>query len=291
MRVALVTARTVPDWEVDDGLLHNALLRRGHTLQMPCWDDDRVDWSGFDAVLIRTPWDYTARWQTFVAWASRVDAVTRLLNPAPMLAWNAHKSYLRDLESHGVPVVPTIWLDRGDDVDVRALCADVGWSRAFIKPAVGLSAEGTLRFDVGTAGEAAAQHVGAWLPRSELLVQPYLSSVEVVGERSMIVFAGEPSHAVVKVPVPGDYRVQDDFGASDHPYEPTVDELHLVDAAMAALRALGHDPLYARVDWLLDDAGRPCLNELELIEPSLFFRHGGRHAAQRLVVALEATCG
>jgi hypothetical protein len=291
VKVALVTARSVPDWEVDDGLLHNALLRRGHTLQMPCWDDVRVDWSGFDAVLIRTPWDYTARWQAFVAWASRVDAATRLFNPAPILAWNAHKSYLRDLEAQGVPVVPTIWLDRGDDVDVRALCADVGWSRAFIKPAVGLSAEGTLRFDVGTAGEAASRHVDAWLPRSELLVQPYLSSVEVVGERSMIVFGGERSHAVVKVPVPGDYRVQDDFGASDHAYEPTAPELQLVDAAMAALRALGHDALYARVDWLLDDSGRPCLNELELIEPSLFFRHGGRRAAQRLVAALEARCG
>lgn len=291
MNIALVTARSVPDWEVDDGLLHNALLRRGHSLQMPCWDDDRVDWQRFDAVLIRTPWDYTARWQAFVRWAERVGAVTRLFNAASVLAWNAHKSYLRDLEAHGVPVVPTIWLERGDDVDVRALCADVGWARAFIKPAVGLSAEGTLRFDVATGGAAASAHVGTWLPRSELLVQPYLSSVEVVGERSMIVFGGARSHAVVKVPVAGDYRVQDDFGASDHAYEPNADELRLVDAAMSALAALGHDPLYARVDWLLDDAGRPCLNELELIEPSLFFRHGGRHAAQRLVAALEGACG
>ena len=82
------------------------------------------------------------------------------------------------------------------------------------------------------------------------------------------------SHAVQKVPVPGDYRVQDDFGAKDHPYAMSADARAIAKRAVDTAEALvGERLLYARVDMMWDRADALVLTELELIEPSLFFRH------------------
>ena len=89
MRIGLATCRDLPDWEVDDRPLHDALTARGVDLHHPVWDDPTVDWDAFDAVLIRTTWDYMERQEEFAAWAERVP---RLLNPAHIVRWNTHKS-------------------------------------------------------------------------------------------------------------------------------------------------------------------------------------------------------
>jgi glutathione synthase/RimK-type ligase-like ATP-grasp enzyme len=121
-----------------------------------------------------------------------------------------------------------------------------------------------------------------------MMLQPYLANVELEGELSVIVIDGEPTHAVQKIPVPGDYRVQDDYGASDK-LVPLADDLRELAAVTLATTEviLGTRLLYARVDALrMPDSGL-VLNELEIVEPSLFFRHG-RHAATRLSDALLA---
>ncbi|HLQ38288.1 MAG TPA: hypothetical protein VK348_10820 [Planctomycetota bacterium] len=282
MRIALATCRQLPAWEVDDRCLHAALAARAVEVAQPAWDDGTVDWRSFAAVLIRTTWDYQERREAFVAWAARAGAVTRLFNPAAVVAWNTHKSYLRDLGAAGVPLLPTVWLMRGDRPDVGALLRQHGWDAGFLKPCVGATARQTLRFQGDARGIASAQaHVEQLLPHEDLMLQPYLRTVERRGEWSAIFVAGELSHCVRKIPVPGDYRVQDDFGARDEPYVPTAAERQLAEHAAALLaRAGGPCPgadgrplLYARTDclWLLD--GSSVLSELEAVEPSLFFRH------------------
>lgn len=283
MRLALATCADLPDWEVDDRPLHAALADRGVRVAQPVWDDPSVDWGQFNGVLIRTTWDYMHKFEAFEAWLMRVDRKTRLWNDWLTVAWNLHKSYLRQLEAAGVRTVPTLWLEDGAPVRESAL-RERGWMRAFVKPAVGASAVGTLPFQADAGGVAAANAVIATAGGTHL-VQPYLSRVERDGERSAIVVEDSVTHFVRKVPVPGDYRVQDDYGASDAPYEPTSAERDLVADAMRAMGDLHPDALVYRIDWLLDDAGTPCLNELEAVEPSLFFRHGS-HAAARLADAL-----
>ena len=123
-----------------------------------------------------------------------------------------------------------------------------------------------------------------------MMLQPYLPSVEVSGELSLIYFDGKFSHAVRKVPVAGDYRVQDDHGASDHPETPNADQLALGQRCLDFLTAKKFDTaplLYARVDLMTGPAGEDWIGELELIEPSLFFRHDAQ-AAGRLASALLA---
>jgi glutathione synthase/RimK-type ligase-like ATP-grasp enzyme len=292
MRMALAGCRTndtwrIPGsatgdlrpWEEDDRPLHAALRARGVTVERPAWDDPDADWGAYDLVLVRTTWDYHHRRDAFVAWAERVAEATRIVNPAWVLRWNTHKSYLRDLEDLGVPVVETAWLGPGDDV--AAVLRERGWTRGFLKPAVGATAEGTLRFDAADPSAAQA-HAERLLARGEVMLQPYLAGVETLGERSAVAIDGEVTHFVRKVPVAGDWRVQDDHGAADFPHDPSDAERDLV---ARALGAVGTVLPYARVDWLLDAEGAPRLVELELVEPSLFLRHGA-HAAERLADAL-----
>lgn len=305
MHLALPTCANLPDWEVDDRPLVAALEARGAAVSEPAWDDPGVDWSGFDACLIRTTWDYMERPAEYLAWAEHAGRVSRLFNPPGAVRWNLDKRYLRDLADHGIPTVPTVWLPKGTElgptgVDLPALLAEKGWERAFLKPMVGATARETLRFEATPEGLARARaHLERLLPAEGMMLQPYLPRVEREGERSGIFFQGEDgrlelSHGVVKVPVPGDYRVQDDFGASDAPVELTRREREVAGAAVTAVerpglwRGDGSDDeglLYARVDLLRGDGDEVYVSELELVEPSLFFRHHPA-AAERLAEAL-----
>ena len=294
MRIALATCSTLPDWEVDDRPLHRALQERGADLAQPAWDEPSVDWSGFDACLIRTTWDYMERRAAYVDWAERTAQRTRLFNPPAVVRWNTHKRYLRELEREGVPVIPTVWMEAGTDVDLRSVLAERGWRRALLKPMVGACAREALPFDARPEELARAQaHLDRTLAREGMMLQPYLERVETEGELSAVFLDGAFSHAVRKVPVPGDFRVQDDYGARDEPFELPPAEGELVDriaslAGRALSRAAGTriaDLLYARVDLLRDDSGSLRLTELELVEPSLFFRHAPE-AAGRLAGAL-----
>jgi hypothetical protein len=288
MRIGLATSSDVPDWEVDDQPLHRALERAGADVVHPVWNDPVVDWAAFDAVLIRTTWDYHVQRDAFVAWAERASSETLLLNSASVIRWNTHKSYLRRLEERGLTTLETLWLSPGDEVDLRRECEARGWARAFIKPQVGATARGTLRFDATDEGLArACEHVSMLLPTEGLMVQPYIESVETHGEVSAIFIDGEHTHGVRKIPVAGDYRVQDDHGASDEPYAFGVEELAPFRAFLADSP---DDLLYARFDLLRHPDGSLRLIELELVEPSLFFRHG-EEAAERLAAALLSRAG
>jgi glutathione synthase/RimK-type ligase-like ATP-grasp enzyme len=278
MGLALATCSTVPDWEIDDRAFHAALAARRIDAPQVVWDAQNVNWPEFDAVLIRTTWDYQDKRDAFVAWAERL--AVPVYNPADIVRWNTHKFYLRDLEARGVPIVPTEWLFRGTHPDIASLCRMRGWRRAFLKPCIGATARETLRFE---AGDPAAQaHAARLLAAEDLMLQPYITRVETEGELSAVFIDGQLTHGVRKVPVPGDYRVQDDFGAKDFLIE-------FPDAVLArrTIEAAGKPLLYGRADFLIADDGLR-LTELELVEPSLFFRHCA-NAADVLADALVRT--
>lgn len=271
MRIALATCSNPPDWEVDDKPFHAALIERGVEIVHPVWSDSSFDWGGCDACLIRTTWDYQEHHEAFVAWAARVAAQTRLFNPFELVQWNTDKHYLRDLESRGVSIVETVWLEMGTQVDLERLLTERGWDKAFLKPVIGSTARETLRFDATEDGiDLATRHLDRLLAGESMMLQPYLANVETEGELSVIFIDGQVSHCVRKIPVPGDYRVQDDFGASDEPVEMSASDLALARSIVAKV---DWPWLYARVDFLRDRDGRLRLSELEMVEPSMFFRH------------------
>lgn len=283
MRIALATCSTLPDWEVDDRPLHDALLDREVELLQPAWDDASFDYESVDACLVRTTWDYTSRCEEFCAWAERTAELTRFYNPPDIIQWNTRKTYLRDLAAVDIPTIPTVWLDRGAVVDLSEIMREHEWPRAFLKPVVGSTAYHTLRFDHSPTGiELARRHLDEHLDKQMFLLQPYLDSVETFGEVSAVWIDGEVTHGVRKVPVAGDYRVQDDYGAHDEPYIFGPSDRAMIDRLFAPYV---DRLLYGRADFLRDAEGQLLLTEFEVVEPSLFLRHG-LEAADRLADAL-----
>jgi glutathione synthase/RimK-type ligase-like ATP-grasp enzyme len=274
--VALVTGG-VPDGVAAyaatiDTPLEAALSARGARLHAPRWDDDTVDWSAFDVAVVRTAWDYPGRRDEFVAWAARAGGATSLWNPAEVLRWNTHKSYLIELEERGAPVVPTAWLARGDRADLTALLAARGWQRAVVKPAVASGSDGLRR--VGSSdreGSVAAQaHLDALLAEGDVMVQPYLDAVEREGEVSVVLVDGAPTHVVRKTPTVGEFRIQEQFGGRYERIGLDGDGAEPAALGRWILEASGHDFLYARVDLLRDENGAWQLAELEVTEPDLY---------------------
>lgn len=279
--VALATCAALPDLWTDDQVLRSALVDRGTQVATPVWDDPAVDWAAYSIVVVRSTWDYWHRRTEYVGWARHVEAVSTLLNPAAVIEWNTHKGYLRDLEAAGVPIVPTTWLGAGSSVDLGALLAEKGWTDAVVKPAVSAGAEDTARLgDVGLPElQALAERV---LTERDLMVQPYLTSVETSGERSLIYVEQELTHAVRRPPYLSAGRFADSVPAA-----PADDEQLL---AQRVLDAIPHDLLYARVDMARGDDDVLMLMEVELVEPQLFFALSPT-GSQRMCAAIEARAG
>lgn len=273
-RVALVTARDA--WETDDDAepLVDALAGLGVHASAQIWDDDAVDWSSFDAVVLRSPWDYTERAEQFLAWADRVEAVTPLWNPPAILRWNTDKRYLGDLAAAGLSVVPTTFLSAADPLaDPGAALPTEG--RYVVKPTVSSGSRDTARYDQDGRGDALAHVIRLLGDGRDVMVQPYVESVDERGETGMLFFDGEFSHAFRKgALLTGGAANVDGLYAREEiePRTPRSDELALAEAVLDDVAArFGPDrPLYARVDVLRGEHGAPMLLELELTEPSYF---------------------
>lgn len=297
MRLALVTAVAATGTDEDMSPLLDACLSAGIDARVLAWDDATVSWSRFDLVLLRSPWDYTERLPEFMAWCTRVDRATRLLNPLPVLRWNTDKHYLADLAALGVPVVPTVFLEP-DAEPLPALegflAGQPGMLEFVVKPTVSAGSRDTQRYSLAQQF-AAANHIARLLDLGRsVMLQPYLDSVDALGETALIYLDGEFSHAIRKGPLlRPDETATDALFATEAitPREPENDERILAEAVVsAAVRRLGIAAplLYARVDLVRDASGNPRLLELELTEPSLFLAHAPG-AAARLVESLSGT--
>jgi len=277
--LALVSAREAQALDEDLPPLTRALAARGISHQIVYWDDQRVDWSGFSAAIIRSTWDYTDRLAEYLDWTDRAAAQTTLLNPPDVVRWNTHKRYLVELAARGVAVVPTRLIEVGD-----ALVAFDG-AEVVVKPAVGAGSRGARRFLDDAAGAAA--HAQSLLNAGrDVLVQPYLGRVDTQGETSLIYFNGRYSHAIRKGPLLA--ANADATRALFAPErivsrDPTDDERTLGEFVLSQL-PFAQSLLYARVDLLRDASGAPVLLELELTEPSLFFATASG-SAERFVAA------
>lgn len=250
----------------DDQLLAGALAVRGARPQAVIWDDEAVDWSAFDACMVRSVWDYHFKHERFLAWARRVAAQIPLWNGPELLAWNSEKSYLRELAARGIATIPTEWLARGAEAQLSELLAARGWTEAVVKPTIDLGALNLRRIHAGGDGIDQIALEGL-LAQHEVMVQPFLPAIEAQGETSLIYIGGELSHTVRKRPKGGDFRVQPSWGGSVGAVEPSAAELEAAGRALAALDAA---PLYARVDLVAGKGDEPLLIELELIDPHLF---------------------
>lgn len=276
------------DWYVEnilteDRLVQEALERRGLRCIRLDWADPHFDWRTTRLALFRTTWDYFHRFAEFSQWLDRVSTQTQLLNPAELVRWNIDKHYLLDLQARGVHIPPTVIIHKGASTSLARLHEEQGWRETVLKPTVSGAARHTYRLgEHNLAGhEAIFQEL---IAVEDMMLQPFQHNVVKQGEAALMVFGGRFSHAILKVARPGDFRVQDDFGGTVHPYAPSEEEIAFAEQAVAACSPL---PVYARVDLFRDNDGLLAVGELELVEPELWFRFHPQ-AADQLAEAVKS---
>lgn len=253
------------------------------------WDDPLADWPGYDLVVLRETWDYPPKLASFLAWVDSLAMSTAVVNPPAVVRWNHHKRYLQDLASAGVPIVPTILVTR-ETADLDGVLRAAGAATVVVKPAVGIGGNDAERGEPDDAATGA--HLRTLLADGDVLVQPYLPSIEASGETSLVLLGGKVSHAVTKLPAGGEFRIHEHRGGRYAQVEPAPAQVELALGAWEVARAItGEDLLYARADMVEGDDGRPLLMELELIEPSLYLHTvpaATKHLADLLIMSLSS---
>lgn len=249
----------------DDELAIPPLNDLGWDVETVSWRDETADWKEFEAVVIRTPWDYQEDPEKFLEVLRQIErSSARLENALSIVEWNLDKKYLKELEDRGVRIVPTVWSDAFVSAErfsewKRELAAD----ELIIKPTISATAKDTFRlkeFD-GSLSDV--------FEGRSYMVQPFMQQIVEEGEYSLFYFNGVYSHTILKAPKQGDFRVQEEHGGLISAVEP---EPKMLESARRVNELIEPLPLYSRIDLVRCDDGGFALMELELIEPALYFR-------------------
>ena len=283
MRIAfLVPDRDYPEpWRWAFDVEAQALIGAGADVEPVSWTE-AGELAGFDLVLPLVAWGYHLRYDAWLAFLDRVEASgIAMLNPPALLRWNGDKSYLAELADSGVPTVPTLAVESCCDADLEEARRRFGTEWLVIKPPVSASASGTHRLGPN-------EDLPADSRRRPMIIQPLIEEIARTGEFSLMLFDGEFSHAVVKRPAAGDFRVQPHLGGVTLPSKAPPGAETLARHALAAAPARA---TYARVDIVPDDEGVLRIMELELIEPALFLDHApdGGAAFTRAILSAART--
>lgn len=292
MHIALVSAEAARGLDQDEPPLASALKSAGARVEVVNWDHKTVDWSKFDIALLRSAWDYTARLPEFLLWAERASALTTLLNPLPIVRWNTDKHYLATLAEAGVPIIPTDFIEPGDDAG-RALAAflsSIDAAEFVVKPAVGAGSRDVFRYAREDEPAAAIHAQRLVNEKRSVVLQPYLDKVDQDGETALVFFAGQFSHAICKAAIlrRGNVSVTTELFAPEKitPRLAGADEIRIGAQALAAIPF--EQPLYGRVDLIRGADGAPRVLELELTEPSVFLSYSPG-SADRFAKAILAS--
>lgn len=267
-------------WE--DNLVKSELEKLGLNVVRIDWADRDFDWNSTRCAVFRTTWDYFDRFSEFDAWLSRVKDKTIFINSIDQVRWNMDKKYLIDLKEKGIQIVDTHVIYRGDARTLRELYEQMDYEDVVLKPTIAGAARHTYKLNPDNIDDH-EEIFQTLIAEEDMMIQPYQYSITTKGEISMMVIAGEFTHAILKKAKPGDFRVQDDFGGTVHDYEPGFLEMEFAEKVVKACNPM---PAYARVDMMWDNSGDFVLSELELIEPELWFREN-MSAAKKLAREIQ----
>ncbi len=227
----------------------------------------------FQAIIIRSPWDYHSRFTQFLNFLKFCkENQIKLLNPYEILIWNLNKHYLDELELNQIPCIPTIWTQNSNEFSKAEELMRL-YKTIIFKPAVSAGSANTFKL----TQENINDHKNIMfqvMNEKECMFQPYLESIETIGELSLIYFAGNFSHAIVKKPKTGDFRVQDKFGGSIEAIQPDQDAMNIANKCIQYIESkFTQKLLYTRID-LVHWKKNWVIIEAECVEPQLYFQYG-----------------
>ena len=283
--VALVTCREALGIDYDMPLLLEAVRAAGIAVDEVCWDDESIDWSTYDQVVIRSTWDYHRRYDDFMQWVRAVSSVSTMSNSLDVITWNTDKHYLAEVAAMGLPVVPTVFIEPGQENWLKHVLELLTQGDVVVKPAISAGSNDTERH---TNIDVAQKHITELLSaQRSVMLQPYMADVDVYSETGLVFIDGKFSHAFAKGALlaqeknmSGGLYAEEEIGVR----QPTAEQLLIGERAVKWLTSRFGKLLYARVD-LLPTARGPVIIEIELTEPSLYLLlHPG--AAAELANAL-----
>ena len=263
--IVLATCRTWPELSASDRCLAEALRVRGHRVEAAPWNGPFEPFIGAAAVVIRSTWDYHQDPDAYRAWLDRLPP-ERTFNTPDLIRWNLSKAHVLDLGARGAPV-PRARLVAATATAVAQALEALGLADGVLKPAIGASGFGVERVRRGDEAAALAR-AGVRKSLDQVLVQEFVTGIEH-GELAGVFFDGAFSHGLRRVPAPGEFRINSQYGGR-------MEAATLPDAVvrqMAGVLALLPAPaLYARVDGVAHGA-RFALMEVEVNEPGLGMDH------------------
>lgn len=287
MHICFVTYSKQENLTADDSAAAACLQAAGIFVTAVCWDDENVSWSSFDAVIIRSTWNYYLKIKEFNEWLDKLAQLGCLvLNPVSVIRLNQNKKYLVNFSESGKNIPAFKYFPQNSFVDISKILLENQWNKAVIKPAVSGGAYNTWIASKSTAAIDSAR-LNELLKTGDHIVQEFIEEILTEGELSLIFFNKVFSHAIIKKPKTGDFRVQTDYGGTATDFYPG--EEIIVDAA-AFLSHIQEPLLYARVDGVLVN-NVFYLMELELIEPALFFtknNYAPQNFYRALITMLES---
>ncbi|MCU7554744.1 hypothetical protein OCL06_09045 [Alteromonas sp. ASW11-19] len=264
--VAFLSMDNLDDFFVYDELLIPYFEQAGWQVTSVPWRDS-TDWNNFDAVIVRSPWDYQQSPASFLQCLRDIERSTAYLeNPLALMEWNLEKTYLKVLQEQEVATLPTLWQCGFDLNAIEQARSRFNTNKLIVKPVLSANADDTFLL----TGETAVMQqdtLSDLYQQRQIMIQPFAEAVVEAGEYSVFYCDNRYSHAILKTPKQGDFRVQEEHGGSLQAVTPDHDILAVCEQALAAMPT---DSLYARVDIIRFD-NHWAIMELELIEPSLYF--------------------
>lgn len=276
---AILTMDSLADFEAYDHLLEAPLAQLGWSMVMVSWREKNVNWNDYDAVIIRSPWDYQDEPHAFMQVLTEIDnSSAHLENSLATVKWNIDKSYLKQLEDKGVSIVPTLWQERQSDFTAELLASyfeHFNTNQIVLKPRISANADNTFWLTSENTQQSMALLNTAFSTRN-FMAQPFMEAIVNEGEYSLFYFNGNFSHCILKTPKDTDFRVQEEHGGQ---LKTATPEAELIKQADIALQAIDEMPLYARLDFVRHQNSFAMM-EAELIEPSLYFNMDEKSAAR-----------
>ncbi|HVO73410.1 MAG TPA: hypothetical protein VMT35_05270 [Ignavibacteriaceae bacterium] len=282
IQTAFVTYSRIPNLTEDDKILAEYLSQKNISVRPVLWDDETVDWQRFDAVILRSMWDYFERPEEFNKWIDKLERLgCKVLNPLSIVRWNRNKNYFDDFSGKGFSLPPYVICIRRKNESLKKIMEDKGLRKAVVKPAVSGGAYNTWITSIDTA-DADQVRFTELLEKGDVIIQQFVEEIITKGELSLVFFNREFSHAFRKKVKPGDFRVQSQFGGTEEAIDP---DDYVLNCSANILNSITGPLLYARVDGVIRDDGEFLLMELELIEPSLSVA-GNDRACENFYAAL-----
>jgi hypothetical protein len=286
-KCAYLTMQDPGEYVTDYDLSFDAMAAQGWDVDTVAWRDPEIDWDAYDAVYLCTAWDYPQHLDEFVAVLQNIeDSSAMLVNELSLVQWTLRKTYLRDLESRGADIVPSLWCSDIDAEDIAGWFAGHGADTVIIKPEVGANAHDTYVLRNPVAAETRLALAKTFQGRA-FFVQPFIENIKSEGEYSLFYFSGAYSHAILKTPADGDFRSQEEYGSQIASVQPCE---KLLGAGQKVVSLIDPQPVYVRADFVRSADDKFLLMELELIEPSLYLRMD-QAAATRFAAAFDKHVG